>query len=91
MRSMEELFGGDFPVTIHVARFNLNEIPVIKKSLATEKDKINLEIMSEPDKEEELPIGEHKLTKVKKEPMESTDLAIINVTPKKFSLRGLRK
>lgn len=91
MRSMEEMFGGNFPVSVRVARFDFNKISVVKKSLTTEKDNAKQETLSESDMENELPVEDHKLTKAKKEPEASTDLAIINVTPKKFSLRGLRK
>lgn len=85
MKTMEELYGGDFPVQTSVVKDFFTTV-----MLATEKPNVKKEVLPISDKEEEIKVETHKLTK-KKQEVPSTDLAIIDVTPKKFSLRGLRK
>lgn len=58
--------------------------------LETEKPNAKKEVLPISDKKEEVKVETHRLTKKKQEET-STDLAIIDVTPKKFSFRGYKK
>lgn len=85
MKTMEELYGGDFPVQTSVVKDCFTTV-----MLASEKPNAKKGVLPISDKKEEVKAETHRLTK-KKQEEPSTDLAIIDVTPKKFSFRGYRK
>ena len=85
MKTMEELYGGDFPVQTSVVKNCFTTV-----MLETEKPNAKKEVLPISDKKEEVKVETHRLTKKKQEET-STDLAIIDVTPKKFSFRGYKK
>ena len=85
MKTMEELYGGDFPVQTSVVKNCFTTV-----MLETEKPNAKKEVLPISDKKEEVKVETHRLTKKKQEET-SNDLAIIDVTPKKFSLRGYKK